>query len=261
MVRTVYPLLEINWSNSCICNTSGDLRSTSAGIESLAKQIVAWLKHGILPFDTSKLSNSHIVGDDGDSYLNFQNVMKANITTINVRTISLITNSRKKIESIQKKKSTLSDDHSPNLRSSSMQSSTDSSITTCIICNEIDEVKYLHAAGALHATKTRLKADHVTKRLNNGDIWLQPLVTADYWESIENLEANSSFYHNQGHAKLYNDFIKTDNKEKQGGLDILKIRAAAWDKVITFMNEKKKNSNGFDIHDLQDMYLDFFVQM
>ena len=90
--------------------------------------------------------------------------MKANITTINVRTISLITNSRKKIESIQKKKSTLSDDHSPNLRSSSMQSSTDSSITTCIICNEIDEVKYLHAAGALHATKTRLKADHVTKK-------------------------------------------------------------------------------------------------
>ena len=97
--------------------------------------------------------------------------------------------------------------------------------------------------------------------MNNGDIWLQPLVTADYWESIENLEANSSFYHNQGHTKLYNDFIKTDNKEKQGGLDILKIRAAAWDKVITFMNEKKKNSNGFDIHDLQDMYLDFFVQM
>lgn len=48
---------------------------------------------------------------------------------------------------------------------------------------------------------------------------------------------------------MHNDFIKTDNKEKQGGLDILKIRAAAWDKVIT--------SNGFNIHDLQDMYLDF----
>ena len=175
MVRTVYPLLEINWSNSCICNTSGDLRSTNAGIESLPKQIVAWLKHGILPFDTSKLSNSHIVGDDGDSYLNFQNVMKANITTINVRTISLITNSRKKIESIQKKKSTLSDDHSPNLRSSSMQSSTDSSITTCIICNEIDEVKYLHAAGALHATKTRLKADHVTKK------WTMETSGCNHW--------------------------------------------------------------------------------
>ena len=82
MIRTVYPLLEINWSNCCIYNTSGDLRSTDAGIESLAKQIVAWLKHGILPFDTSRLSNSHIVGDDGDSYLNFQNVMKANITKL-----------------------------------------------------------------------------------------------------------------------------------------------------------------------------------
>ena len=82
MIRTVYLLLEINWSNCCICNTSGDLRSADAGIESLAKQIVVWLKHGILPFDTSRLSNSHIVGDDGDSYLNFQDVMKANITKL-----------------------------------------------------------------------------------------------------------------------------------------------------------------------------------
>ena len=30
---------------------------------------------------------------------------------------------------------------------------------------------------------------------------------------------------------------------------MLKIRAAAWDKFIT--------SNGFNMHDLQDMYLDF----
>ena len=61
---------EINWSNCCICNTGGDLCSTDTGIESLAKQFPAWQKHGILPFDASRLRNSHIVADDGVSYRN-----------------------------------------------------------------------------------------------------------------------------------------------------------------------------------------------
>ena len=70
---------EINWSICCIYNTCGDLRSTDDGIEPLAKQFVAWWKHGIHPFDAASLSNNHIVGDDGVSYPNFENVMKANI--------------------------------------------------------------------------------------------------------------------------------------------------------------------------------------
>ena len=82
---------EINRSNCCIC-------STDAGIESLAKQFAACWKHGILSFDPSRLSNSHIIGDDRASYPKFENAMKANTenSTIIVRTISLITNSRKK---------------------------------------------------------------------------------------------------------------------------------------------------------------------
>ena len=89
---------EINRSNCCICKTGGDLRSTDAGIESLAKQFAACWKHGILSFDPSRLSNSHIIGDDRASYPKFENAMKANTenSTIIVRTISLITNSRKK---------------------------------------------------------------------------------------------------------------------------------------------------------------------
>ena len=69
---------EIKWSNCCICNIGDDLRSTNAGIESLAKQVVAWWKRGILFFDASRFSNSHIVGEESVSYPNFENVIKAN---------------------------------------------------------------------------------------------------------------------------------------------------------------------------------------
>ena len=132
-------------------------------------------------------------------------------------------------------------------------------MSKCIICNEIDELKNLLAAGALHATKTKLKADHATKQTEQwrnmattiGDIRLaSQLSTGD-------LGANSSFYHKRCYTKLCNDFIKKDNEIKQGGLNIPQIRVAAWDKVIAFMDEAEDNSDGFDIHDLQDMYLGF----
>ena len=63
---------------------------------------------------------------------------------------------KKKIEGKQKKKVKLQTDHSPNLRSSSPRSLIDSSIPKCIIFNKIDELKNLHASGALHSTKTKL---------------------------------------------------------------------------------------------------------
>ena len=59
---------------------------------------------------------------------------------------------------------------------------------------------------------------------------------------------------------MYNDLIKKDNEEKQWGLGIPQIRAAAWDKVVAFIDEAEDNSDGIDIHDLQDMYLDFFAK-
>ena len=94
---------------------------------------------------------------------------------------------------------------------------TDLSISKYIICNKIDELKNLDAAGALHATKTKLKADHVTKQTkqwrhmatNIGDSRLARRF------SIEDLEANHSFYHKRRYTKLYNDFTKKDNKKKE----------------------------------------------
>ena len=165
----------------------------------------------------------------------------------------------KKVESTQKKKAKLSTDHSPNFCFSSSRSSTDSSIPKCIVCNEIDELKNLHAAGALHATKTKLKADHDTRQTEK---WRHMATTigdsrlASRW-SIGDLRVDSSFYHKRCYTEWYNDFMKKNNEKKQGGLDIPQIRATAWDKVVAFMDEAKDNSDGFDIHDPQDMHLDF----
>ena len=128
-----------------------------------------------------------------------------------------------------------------------------------MICNEIDELKNLHAAGVLHATKTKLKADHVTRQTEQ---WRHMATTIGGSRlasqlSIGNPGANSLFYHKLCYTKLYNDFIKKDNEKKQGRLDIPQIRAAAWDKVEAFMDEAEDNSSELDINDLQDMYLDF----
>ena len=157
---------------------------------------------------------------------------------------------KEKIESTQKKKAKLSTDHSSKLRFSSSRSSTDSSIPKCIICNEIDELKNLHVAGALHATKTKSKADHVTKQTEQ---WKHMATTIGDSRlakqlSIGDLRANSSFYYKQCYTKLYKDFIKKDNEKKQGGLDIPQIRAPAWDKVVAFMDETEDNSDGYSIY-------------
>ena len=132
-------------------------------------------------------------------------------------------------------------------------------IPKCIICKEIDELKNLHDAGAFHVTKTKLKADRVTKQTEQ---WRHMATTIGDRRlasqlSIGDIGVNSSFYHKRCYTKLYNDFIKRDNEKKQGGLDIPQIREATWDKVVAFMDEAEDNNDGFNIHDLQDVYLDF----
>ena len=154
---------EMNWSDCCIYNIGGDLHFTDAGMESLAKQFVAWWKHGILPFDASMLSNSHIVGDDRVSCPNFENVMEANIEKYhhNCKNNFCGCKLNKKIESTQKKKAKLSTDHSLNLRSSPSRSLTDSPIPKCIICNEIDELKDCWSPPC-HQTKIESRSFHKT---------------------------------------------------------------------------------------------------
>ena len=75
--------------------------------------------------------------------------------------------------------------------------------------------------------------------------------------SVGDLGVNSSFYHKRCCTKSNNDFIEKNNEKKQGGLDIPQIRASSWDKAVAFMDKTEDNSDGFDIHEIQDMYLNF----
>ena len=127
-------------------------------------------------------------------------------TSLIVRTVYLITNSRKKIESAQKTKGKFLTNHPPNLRSSSSRWSNDSSIPKCIIHNETDELENLHAAGALHATKTKLKAaNHVTKETEQWTHMTTVIGDRRFAGtlSVGDLGANSSFYHKRCCTKLY----------------------------------------------------------
>ena len=114
-------LPEINWLNCCICNTGGNLRSTHASIESLAMQFVAQWKHGILPFDASRLSKSDIVGDDAVSYPNFENIMKPDIAKylLNCKNSLPDYKLKKKDRECTENEGKVLDQSSPNLGSSS----------------------------------------------------------------------------------------------------------------------------------------------
>ena len=46
----------IDWSSCCICEIEVELRSTDDGIETLAKQFVAYWKSILLPFESSKIT-------------------------------------------------------------------------------------------------------------------------------------------------------------------------------------------------------------
>lgn len=76
---------------------------------------------------------------------------------------------------------------------------------------------------------------------------------------VGDLGANRSFYHKLCSTKLYNKFVKKDKKRKQTGVDVKQVKAAAWDKVIAFMNETQETEeqNGFDIHQPENNYLEY----
>ena len=87
----------------------------------------------------------------------------------------------------------------------------------CIICGEHDSIESLHAAGAFHASKSKLNIEHLMKLANNwGDIAVyiddNTLVNR---LMIGDLGANSSFYHKSCSTTLYNRFTKRKNKKRK----------------------------------------------
>ena len=79
---------------------------------------------------------------------------------------------------------------------------------------------------------------------------------------IGDLGANSSFYHKRCSTNLYNWFTKKQKEECKGKIYTDHAKAAAWDKVIAFMNETVLlvAKEGFDLHELENMYLDYLSE-
>ena len=132
----------------------------------------------------------------------------------------------------------------------------------CIICGEHDAM--VHAAGAFHASKSKLNREHVMKLTNNwrdvavyiGDNALVNRLM------IGDLGANSSLYHKRCSANLYSRFTKKQKEEWKGKIDTDHAKAAAWDKVIAVMNETLPSvaKEGFDLLELENMYLDYLSE-
>ena len=258
----------IDWTCCCICGDGGDLRSTSDGIQSLAAQLVAYWKNNVLDFDPGKITSEFVVGDDGQQYPDFKGAMEANNAVyhhncyIKYRPYKM----EKKIKTMQSKRSKTQQDRKsgPSLRSSLGSPSASSSLLPvdpmCVICGEHDIIDHLHAAGALHATKSKLNVDHVTKLTNQ---WRNmALCIGDHALlsrlMIGDLGANSSFYHKNCLNKLHNRYRKKKNEQSKK-YDVDQIKEAAWDKVIAYINENysANSENGFEIHELEAMYLEY----
>ena len=58
------------------------------------------------------------------------------------------------------------------------------------------------------------------------------------------------------------DLQKKQKEECKGKIDTDHPKAAAWDKVIVFMNETFPSvaKEGFDLHELEDIYLDYLSE-
>ena len=134
----------------------------------------------------------------------------------------------------------------------------------CIICGEHDATENVHAAGAFHASKLKLNSEHVMKLTNNWrDIAVYIMDNALVNRlMIGDLGADSLFYHKRCFTNLYNRFTKKQKEQCKVKTDIDHVRAAAWDKVVAFMNGTLPSfaKEGFDLHELENIYLDYLSE-
>ena len=229
-------------------------------------------ENGLLPFDPSKIKTNYIVGEDGTEHPDFERVMLRKSAkyhhNCHIR-YSPYNLARKKKSLRSKNKKAEVGQSSAFLRSSMGSNSRGSSSSAipnpiCIICSENDAIENVHAAEAFHASKSKLNSEHVMKLTNNwrdiavyiGDNALVNRLM------IGDLGANSSFYHKRCSTNLHNRFTKKQKEECKGKIDTDHAKAAAWDKVIAFMNETLPSvaKEGFDLHELENIYLDYLSE-
>ena len=102
-----------------------------------------------------------------------------------------------------------------------------------MIGGEHDTIENVCAAGAFHASKSKLNSEHVMKlTYNQRDIAVfigdNTLVNR---LMIGGLGATSSFYHKRCSTNLYNRFAKKQKEECREKMDIDHVKAAAQDKL------------------------------
>ena len=217
-------------------------------------------KNCLLPFDPAKITTNYVVGKDGIEHPDFKHFMLRKSAeyhhNCNIRYSPYNLTRKKNSLQNKNKKAELEQSgvvlHSPMASNSRAFSSSANPNPICIICGEDDVIENLHTAEAFHASKSKLNTEHVMKLTNNwrdiavyiGDNALVNRLM------IGDLGANSSFYHKRCSTNLHNRFTKKQKEECKGKIDTDHAKAAAWDKVIAFMNETLPSvaKGGFDLH-------------
>ena len=169
---------EIEWEECCVCDgeEKGDLRSTIKGIVALAAQFVEFWKNGLLPFDSANIATNYVVGEYGTEHPDVERVMLSKSAKYNDHIRYSPYNLASKKKSLRSKnEKTGVGQSSAFLRSSTDSNSCVSSSSAipdpmCITCGEHDAIENVHAAGAFHASKSKLNTEHVMKLTKIGEI-------------------------------------------------------------------------------------------
>ena len=162
---------EIEWEKCCVCDgeKKGDLRSTTKGIMALEGQFLEFWKNGLLPFDPAKIRTNYTVGEHGTEHPDLEHVMLRKSAKYHYnchiryspynfgRKKKLLQNKNKKAE-VGQSSASLRSSMGSNSRASSSSAFSD---PVCIIYDEDDAVEDVHAAGAFHASKSKLNTQPV----------------------------------------------------------------------------------------------------
>ena len=231
-------LPSIEWSLCCICEEGGDLRSTNDGIKTLSSNLLKHWEDEVLDFHTERIANKNGKPDCEGSMLG--NNAKYHHDCTRKYTDYKRERKQKSLEKKRKKSNPLPSDNTagPSLRNCDPQQ-VDSFKTNkvCTICGKGDKIQNLCAAGAFHATKSKLNTNHVAQltekwrkmafRVGDDDL-LSRLMVGD-------LGTNSTFYHKECYSNLYNIYTKVCKESEKAGIDIEQYKDAAYDKVIAYI--------------------------
>ena len=251
-----------DWALCCICQQDGDLRSTPDDIQNLAENLLKHWEDEVLDFEPIKLTNKT---EDGKP--DFVGAMLSNNANYHhACAINYSDNRRnRKHKSLEKKQAQIQPQPSPgpSLRNAKPGQIDDDKIENheiCVLCGRLDNIENFHAAGALHASKDKLKAKHV---IDLTEKWRKIALQLEDEELlarlvIGDLGANSAFYHRECCTQLHNRYRKMVQENEKGDIDIEQYKEAAFDKVIAYIHGNlAEYASGFVLKELESIYLDY----